>query len=186
MKKLLQIYTWLRWRLYDEDYCLFFFFCLILALLVCCGCKSPKHINTETVVRYIDSTVISYRDSLIEVEIPKEKIVNIVALPDTLNMETSLATAKCWVDTTITPNALKGELENKKDGVLIKTVYLPSKERIVYRDSIQTKEVEVPIEVVKYKTPKWAWYVLLGFASALAFIFRKQVFRLVKLLVGLF
>lgn len=186
MKKLLQIYTWLKWKLYDEDFCLFFFFILLLVLLICCGCKSPKIIKEETVVRYVDSTIVNYIDSIIEIEVPKEKIVNVVALPDTLNLETSIAKAKAWVDTTTTPNSLKGELTNKPDGVLTKTVYLPQETRVIYRDSIQKKEIPVKVEVVKYKVPKitrWLIVVLLGLV---AYAYRKFFIKLLKYIASLF
>lgn len=187
MKKSLQnLITYLRWKLYDEDFCLFAFFILLLVLLICCGCKSPKHINTETVVRYIDSTVVTYRDSLIEVEVPKERIVDVVALPDTLNMETSLATAKCWVDTTTSPNMLRGELENKPDGTLTKTIYLPSKEHIVYKDSIQTKEVPVYIDKVKTKTPKFIWWLLGVMGTLILIAYRKYIAKFFKVILTLF
>ena len=184
MKKTLQkIYFWFKFHLFFDDFCIFLFFCLVLFLLMLAGCKSPK--TTEnTVVRYIDSTVISYRDSIIEIEVPREKIVDIVAWYDTLKMQNSLAQAQAYVDTNL--HVLKGSLETKPDAVLTKTVYLPSEERIVYRDSITEKKIPVKVEVVKYKTPRWAYWSIIGFASALAFIFRKQLLRLAKYIVALF
>lgn len=185
LQKLKRAFVWFKYHLYFDDFSLFLFFCLILFLLMMAGCKSPKHTST-TIVRYIDSTVVLYRDSLITIEVPKERIVNIVALPDTLQMETSLATAKCWVDTTMSPNTLRGELENKPDAVLEKVVYLPSKERIVYRDSIQTKEVPVEVVKVKQRTPKWAWYAF-GILGTLVVIgYRKYIAKCLKFLIALF
>lgn len=181
--KLKRAFVWLKFHLYQDDFCLFLFFCLILLLLMLAGCKSPKA-STETVIRYIDSTIVTYKDSLIEVPVPVERIVDVVPAYDTLKMSTSLANAEAYVDTLT--HTLKGSLENKKDAVLTKTVYLPSEERIVYRDSIQKKEVPVKVEVIKTKTPKWAYWTLIGFATSLAFIFRKQVLKLAKYLIALF
>ena len=184
MKKSLQkLFFYLKWKLYDEDYCLFGFFCLILVLLICCGCKSPKNLTDTTIVHIKDSTVINYKDSLITVEIPVEKVVNVVAYPDTLNLETSIAKATAYVDTAT--NTLKGTLENKPDGTLTKTVYLPSKERIVYRDSIRDREIPVEVKVVKYKVPnitKWLIVILLGLVG---FAYRKYIARFFKTLLAL-
>ena len=113
-----------------------------------------------------------------------EKIVNVVALPDTLEMETSVAQAKAWVDTTT--NSLKGSLENKPDGVITKTVYLPSKEKIVYRDSIRKEPYPVYIDKVKYKVPpitKWLIVTLLGLV---VIAYRKYIAKLFKIIASLF
>lgn len=183
MKKSLQkIYFWLRWKLYDEDFCLFAFFILLLVLLICCGCKSPKYIREETIIRYVDSTVVTYRDSLIEIPVPVEKIIDIVPIYDSLHLESSVARASAWVDTTT--HTLKGELENKPT-TIPHTVYLPSKEHIVYKDSIQTKEVPVEVVKVKQRTPKWAWYAF-GILGTLVVIgYRKYIAKGLKFLIAL-
>ena len=184
MKKSLQkIYFYLKYKLYDEDYCLFGFFCLILVLLICCGCKSPKNLTDTTVVHIKDSTVINYKDSLITVEIPVERIVDVVPVYDTLRLSTKIAQAEAYVDTLT--HTLKGSIENKPDGTLTKTVYLPSKERIVYRDSIRDREIPVEVKVVKYKVPnitKWLIVILLGLVG---FAYRKYIARFFKALLAL-
>ena len=125
---------------------------LLLTLCLCIGgCCLFKHTPTvvlkDSVVvhhNYIDSTVI--KDST--VIIPIEKIVDIAY--DTLKLESSLAVATAWADTTL--GVLKGELRNKKE----------FQTKIVYRDRIQRDTIEkvsikeVPVEVTKvqYKTPK--------------------------------
>ena len=180
MKKSLQkIYIWLRWKLYDEDFCLFFSFCLILVLLICCGCKSPKYIREETIIRYKDSTIVQYKDSLIEVPVPVERIVDVVPAYDTLKLETSLAKAQAYVDTTT--HTLQGSLENK-DVTLEKVVYLPSKERIVYRDSIQYQDKPVYIDKIKTKTPKFIWWLLGVMGTLVVIAYRKYIGKLIKLI----
>ena len=75
---------------------------------------------------------------------------------DTLDMETSLAKAKAYID--LNTHMLRGEMWNKPQ-VKIKVEY---RERYVYRDSIETKEVPVPYEVVVEKTkyPALFWILL--------------------------
>lgn len=148
----------------------------LFSFILLCSCKSHKPLTEREVIRYVDSTVVMYRDSVIEVPVPVERIVNVVALPDTLKMETSLATAEAWVDTTT--NTLKGSMSSK-DTALTKIVYLPSKEHIVYRDSIQEKEIPVEVIVEKKRVPKWCWYTILSLIGLTAWNYRKGILRII-------
>lgn len=121
-----------------------------LTSLVSCGC--PKHLPSEQVnvrdsvaVHYIDSTVIHH----------KTKYKDIAWLGDTLKIEGNRARSWAYADTT--REALIGGLE--EDEVKERIVY---KDRLVYRDSIQIKEVPVEVEVEKIveKVPKWSWWTL--------------------------
>lgn len=123
---------------------------LIISLIVCCiSCKTIQYvpIKGDTVVEYRDTTI--YRDSLIYT--PIEVVKEVVPELDTLKMETSLAEASAYVDTTT--NTLKGSIRNKK-GITEKIKY---KEKIVYRDSIVTQEVPVEVEVEK-EVKVHPWY----------------------------
>ncbi len=121
---------------------------------------SPKIIylpgKTETVVEYRDS--ISVRTDTVSVPVPVETVKEVVPQLDTLRMETSVSTAKAWLDTnTVT---LRGEMKNKKTSLQKEVIY---KDRYVYRDSIRVEEKPYPVEVEKVVkvTPKWAWYSLI-------------------------
>ena len=132
----------------------------VMGMMVGCGilCKpSNPQPSTNVHVNIKDSTVI--KDSLRLVDLPVERIVDRVAIYDTLELETSLAKSRAWVDTT--KHTLVGSIENKKNAN-IKVEY---RERFIYRDSIYTKEVPVPYEVTKEVTkyPTLFW-VLLVFA----------------------
>lgn len=119
---------------------------IILSLITSCKTIQYVPIESDTKIEYRDTTI--YRDSIIYT--PVEVVKEVVPELDTLNMETSLATATAYVDTTT--NTLKGKIENKK-GITEKIRY---KDRIVYRDSISRVEVPVPVEVVKeVKTHYW-------------------------------
>ena len=129
---------------------------LIILLFVVAGCKTIQYvpIETDTKIEYRDTTI--YKDSI--VYIPKETIKEVVPMLDTLSMESSMATAIAWLDTTTT--TLKGRLENKK-GIEYKYIY---KDKIVVKDSIITKEipVEVEVEKIKYRHTFWdklAWLI---------------------------
>ena len=128
-------------------------------MMVGCGVLKKPQVqpSTQTMYTYKDSTVI--RDSIRTVDLPVERIVDKVAVYDTLELETSLAKALAWVDGE--RHLLVGNIENKKNAN-IKVEY---RERLIYRDSIYTKEVPVPykVEVEKVKYPFLFW-ALLAFA----------------------
>lgn len=87
---------------------------MFFAMMLLGGCKSTK---TEYIEKndsvYIDKIV--YRDSSIFVAIPYEVVKEICPQLDTLEMETSVALSRCWVDTCT--HMLKGTLTNKKNGI---------------------------------------------------------------------
>lgn len=129
-----------------------------------------------------DSTVVSYNyidsvrfvDSLIEVPVYKEYYKDYADMLDTLNMETSLASAKAYLDTA--NKKLNGEIRNKNTTIQYQIKW---KERIVYKDSIvyQKEEIPVPVEVVKTKHPKYEWILwvwsILSLLGLAAFIYLK-------------
>lgn len=137
----------------------------ILALLLVQSCSLLSKIPREEVHIIVrDSVAISVKDSINW--IPKEKIVDVVAQYDTLNLETSLAKSQAYVDTTT--HTLKGKIENKQG---IQQQY---KEKIIYREHRDTlwREKEVPVEVEKIKevVPRWAWYLLALFVLEAIYI----------------
>ena len=130
---------------------------MLTSLLLLFSCSTIKYvpISYSENIHKLDSTIIQYRDTTIFVEVPVEVIREVVPELDTLRMETSLSTSTSYLDTTT--RTLKGELKNKIEPIE-KIVYLPSKEHIVYRDSIITKEVPVEVQVDKKHIPQWCWY----------------------------
>lgn len=129
-------------------------------ILIIIGC-SPirKTIITEKVeVVQRDSTVI--KDSIVVT--PVEKVVDIA--PDTLYMETSLAKARAYFDTTIC--MLRGNMENKQQ--LIKKIEY--RDKYVFRDSLVLKEVPVEVEKpVKYIPKYIKGLAIVGIISLLLF-----------------
>lgn len=133
------------------------------------SCGTTKYVNTKDNINITtrDSIIIkdSTRliDSIIYVEIPREKVMDVIRQIDTSYLETSIAKSVAYVDT----NSLMiiHSLENKDTVIEERVVYQDrfiEKEKIVYRDSIETKEVPVEVIVEKTKYPKTYWW-LLGF-----------------------
>ena len=146
----------------------------ILAIFSICillgSCSCFKHIPREEVHIVVrDSVAVSIKDSINW--IPKERIVDVVAQYDTLNLETSLAVSQAYVDTTT--HTLKGKIENKQG---IQQQYT---EKIVYREHRDTlwREKEVPVEVekpVKYVPKIYKWS--LAFSIAVLMIFAAWIY----------
>lgn len=138
-----------------------------LLLLVSCSAVKYVTISDSENIHKVDSTIIQYRDTTIFVEVPVEVIREVVPELDTLRMETSLSTSTSYLDTAT--RTLKGELKNKIEPI-DKKVSLPSKEHIVYRDSIVTKEVPVEVQVEKKHIPQWCWYSVIFNVIVLCYI----------------
>lgn len=118
---------------------------LIFSILSIFSCSSIKYVpaSTDTHTEYRDSVI--YRVDTLRIPVPVETVKEVVPPMDTLKMETSVAEAKVWADTST--KTLKGEMRNKKTELLSPQVVY--KEKIVYRDSLVEKEVPVPVEVEK-------------------------------------
>lgn len=150
--------------------------CLLIAVLF--SACSPKIVylptNTDTHIEYRDSVI--YKVDTLRIPVPVETIKEVVPPMDSLKMETSVAEAKAWIDTST--NTLKGEMKNKKTELSQPQVIY--KEKIVYRDSLITKEVPVPVEVEK-KVPYvpffWRFLSVIG-VIALLILTLKIIFKL--------
>ena len=120
-------------------------------MITSCAITKPRE---EIIYTYKDSTVVHQVDCL--KFIPVERIKDIVPVYDTLKMETSLAKAQSYVDTTT--HNLVGKIENKKE--------IQFKTKIEYREKIirDTTTIRVPYEVVKTEVRKPKIYpFLLGY-----------------------
>ena len=141
----------------------------LMFVLVSCGTIKEVPVETKIVYEYRDSTRI--KDSVRVVDLPVERIIDIKPIYDTLELETSLAASKTWLDTTF--HMLRGEIHNKPQA----KISTPYEEHIVYRDSIVTKEVPVEVEkIVKthYPYEKWLWiWLVVSILGIAAYIFLK-------------
>lgn len=116
------------------------FFIFLLSFV---GCSTTRYVpvkeTEKEVTNYKDS--IRIKDSI--VVIPVERIVDIVPTYDTLNLETTQAKAKAYVDTTL--HLLRGSIENKdKAKTEVREVV-----KFVERTDTVYVEKPVPYEVEK-------------------------------------
>ena len=109
---------------------------------------------------------VYFRDTTIQYKIEKEYVRDYTGLLDTLEMETSYASARAWVDTSRA--VLAGSIRNKENVI---NIPVQVKEKVTVMDSIVYRDVPVPVEVVRTVHPKyewalWTWGIaaLLGFA----------------------
>lgn len=132
---------------------------IALALgLMMIGCKTiyvpvehTEYVTVKDSVYFVD-TVVQYK-------VEKEYIKDYTGLLDTLNLETGMASAKAWVDTS--RNTLAGEIRNKENVI---DIPVQVKEKVITRDSVVYKEVPVPVETIrevhpKYELALWAYLV---------------------------
>ena len=147
---------------------------LLTIAIAATACGTLHNVPKEEVHIVVkDSTVIHYKDS-IQV-IPIEKIVDIVPVYDSLKLETSLAEAVAFVDTTT--HTLRGKIENKK-GAQFKYI-----EKVVWKEHRDTSYIEkpVPYEVVKKEKyiPKIFWYSLV-FSLIVLLVFGVKIYLKIK------
>lgn len=138
-------------------------------LVASCSIFKPVVLKDSTVVNYHYIDSINYIDSTIVVPIYKEYYKDYADLLDTLKLETTLASAKAYIDTT--NKKLNGEIQNKDTSIPYQIKW---KEKIIYKDSVVYQKEEVPVLVkkeVKY-VPSWCWWLLsINIAMLLAAVF---------------
>lgn len=125
---------------------------LVSAGLMMTGCGATRYIPVESTETVRDTVIL--KPDTVRVEVPRERVVEAVPQLDTLNMETSVASAKVYLDTLT--RTLKGSITNKP-------VELKKETQTVEKVKTVERKVEVPVEVVKtkYRIPRWAWISLM-------------------------
>lgn len=149
-------------------------YCALLAL-VFGGC-SPKIVylpgENHTVVEYRDSVVV--RTDTLSVPVPVETVKEVADRLGVLEMETSVAEAKAWLDPDT--ETLRGEMKNKKTDLKKEVVY---KDRYITRDSLvyvkepYPVEVEKPVKYVPWIVKVLAWLGGISLAAAIIYILWK-------------
>ena len=159
-----------------QDFFKIFILISLFALsIIGCGSLKQVPINNNTEIIYRDSLILRdstrYIDSVIYVQIPREKVMEIISQIDTSYLETTVAKSVAYVDTNLL--MIVHSLENRDTVLQEKIVYKDryiTETKTVYKDSIQIKEIPVEVEVEKIKYPKTYWY-LLGFFIVVVGIF---------------
>ena len=154
-----------------SNYIKTFLLCLILAFYgLISGCSSPRYIPASNIkIVSKDSLVINTK--LVSVALPLESHT-IVTPTKKSHLETSVATSDAEIDSL---GLLHHTLVNKKDSLKSKIQYI---DKIVYRDSIEVKEVPVEVPVPVRYIPKFYKFTFILFCVFVLFIVIKLLIKL--------
>ena len=148
---------------------------LIIAILAfygfLTGCSTPKYLPTSN-IRIISKDSLVINTKLISVAIPNESHT-IVTPTKKSHLETSVATSDAEIDSL---GMLHHTLANKKDSIKTKIQYI---DKIVYRDSIEVREVPVEVEKPVPYIPKFYQFAFIFFLGFVLFIIVKVVKKFV-------
>lgn len=143
------------------------FMALVAALLIIAGCGAIREIPVNTVEKVVVRDSVVYINDTITVEVPRERIVEVVPALDTSYLKTSVAESVAYLDTAKRQihHTLeqKGTVNTKIDTVVI----TKNIEKVVY------EEVPIEVEIVKYKRDNIFWYsIIFNMMVILALIFK--------------
>lgn len=123
----------------------------ICILLMSCGFVKRIEVPVQTVDKVIYRDSIVYIHDSIKIDVPYEKVKEIVAIMDTSYLKTNVAESIAYVDTakrkihhTLTQ---KGELTGKLDTII----------KVQYVDRVIEKDIPIKVEVIKYKRDSLFW-----------------------------
>ena len=125
------------------------------------GCSTPK-LLPSTNVKIIAKDSLVVRTELVSVAIPNES--HSIITKSKSHLETSVATSDASIDSL---GLLHHTLVNKKDSLKSKIQYI---DKIVYRDSIEIKEVPVEKPVPVPYIPKFYQFTFILFWLFILFI----------------
>ena len=143
------------------------FKCLILAFYgFLAGCATPKYLPSSD-IRIVSKDSLYINTKLVTVALPLES--HSIITKSKSHLETSLAESDAEIDSL---GLLHHTLVNKKDSIRTKIQYI---NKIVYRDSVETKEVPVEVEVKVPYIPKFYQFTFLLFWIFVLFIVVKVI-----------
>ena len=134
------------------------------------GCSSPRYIPASN-IKIIAKDSLVVHTELVSAAIPLESHT-IVTPTKKSHLETSVAESDAEIDSL---GLLHHTLTNKKDSIKTKIQYV---DRIVYRDSIETKEVPVEVPVPVRYIPKFHQFTFVLFWIFVLFIVVKLLIKL--------
>ena len=133
------------------------------------GCSTPKYLPSSNIkIVSKDSLVINTK--LVSIAIPNES--HSIITKSKSHLETSVAESDASVDSL---GMLHHTLTNKKDSIKTKIQYV---DKIVYRDSIQIKEVPVEVEKPVRYIPKFYQFTFILFWIFVLFVIIKLLRKL--------
>ena len=139
--------------------------CLILAFY---GCSSQKYLPSSN-IKIVSKDSLIVRTKLISVALPLES--HSIITKSKSHLETSVAASDAEIDSL---GLLHHTLTNKKDSISTKIQYV---DKIIYRDSIQIKEVPVEKPVPVPYIPKFYKFTFAFFGIFVLFIVIKLLIK---------
>ena len=130
------------------------------------GCSTPKYLPSSD-IRIVSKDSLVINTKLISVALPLES--HSIITKSKSHLETSLAESDAEIDSL---GLLHHTLVNKKDSIKTKIQYI---DKIVYRDSIETKEVPVEVPVPVRYIPKFYKFTFILFWIFVLFISVKVI-----------
>ena len=147
-----------------------FSLCLILAFYgLISGCSSPRYISSSN-MRIVSKDSLIVHTELVSIALPLES--HSIITKSKSHLETSVAESDAEIDSL---GLLHHTLVNKKDSISTKIQYI---DKIVYRDSIETKEVPVEVPVPVRYIPKFYQFTFILFWIFVLFIVVKLLIKL--------
>lgn len=140
---------------------------IIIALLTSCSVTKEIPVQTIEKIEYRDSLI--YVHDTVNVEVPYEKIVQVLPKDTTSIINTSIATSKAE----LIEGLLHHELEQKGTvKTQIDTFYITQIKEV-------EKIVEVPVEVTRteYKRDGLFWYLLIFHIMAILYLLARLYFK---------
>ena len=145
-----------------------FLICLVLAFYgLISGCSSPRYISSASNIKMVSKDSLVINTKLVSVALPLES--HSIITKSKSHLETSVAESDAEIDSL---GLLHHTLVNKKDSLKSKIQYI---DKIVYRDSIETKEVPVEVEVKVPYIPKFYQFTFAFFGIFVLFIVVKVI-----------
>ena len=133
------------------------------------GCSSPRYISSSN-TRIVSKDSLVIHTELISVALPLES--HSIITKKKSHLETSVATSDAEIDSL---GLLHHTLVNKKDSIKTKIQYI---DKIVFKDSIITKEVPVEVKVPVRYIPKFYQFTFILFWIIVLFIVVKLLIKL--------
>ena len=147
-----------------------FLLCLILAFYgLISGCSSPRYISSSN-MRIVSKDSLIVHTELISVALPLES--HSIITKSKSHLETSVAESDAEIDSL---GLLHHTLVNKKDTLKSKIQYI---DKIVYRDSVEVREVPVEVEVKVPYIPNFYQFTFMLFWIFVLFIVVKLLIKL--------
>lgn len=147
-----------------------FLICLILAFFgLISGCSSPRYLPSSN-IKIIAKDSLVIHTELVSIALPLES--HSIITKKKSHLETSVATSDAEIDSL---GLLHHTLVNKKDSLKREIKYI---DKIIYRDSIEIKEVPVEVKVPIRYIPKFYQFTFMLFWIFILFIVVKLLIKL--------